>query len=104
MASFPIPSDPVQKEKIMTAVRDVSGQLGLIAAARDVIKETIEKISKEHEIPKKLLTQFAKAYHNSSFAKVVGTNEEFEELTLALQPKSIVDDFETQNGNLEHGE
>ena len=99
MASFPIPSDPVQKEKIMKVVREVSGAKTRIEAERDYIKEAITEIAKETQIPKGLLNKFATAYHKSSFAKVVGTNEEFEALTLALQPKAIVEDFQQLDDN-----
>jgi len=91
MATFPIPSDPVQKDKIMAVVREISGSMTRIEAERDYIKEAVTELAKDQQIPKKLLNQFARAYHKSNFAQVVGTNEEFEELTLALQPKAIVD-------------
>ena len=102
MANFPIPSDPVQKDKIMAVIREVSGSFTRIEAERDYVKEAIGVLAKDQQIPKKLLNQFAKAYYRSNFAEVVGGNEEFEELTMALQPKAIADDFESQNGNLEH--
>jgi uncharacterized FlgJ-related protein len=93
--SFPIPADENQKNKIMSVIREVSGSKSRIEAERDYIKEALGELSKEHQIPKKILNKFATAYHKSNFSEVVGGNEEFEALTLALQPKAIVDDFQT---------
>ncbi|HET8688242.1 MAG TPA: hypothetical protein VFM18_16540 [Methanosarcina sp.] len=89
MANFPIPSDPEQKKQIMDCVREVSASLTRVEAERDLIKEAIKKLSEDTQIPKKILNKFAKAYHKSNFATVVGESEEFEELTLALQPKAL---------------
>lgn len=94
--SFPIPSDPVQKEKIMKIVRDVSGFMAKIDSNKDLIKEQLDGLSKEHQIPKRILNKFVKAYHKNSFAEDVGVNEEFMELTLALQPKAIIPDLKQE--------
>lgn len=94
--SFPIPSDPVQKEKIMSVVRGVSNAMTQIEAHRDFIKDELTAVAKEHQIPKRILNKFVKAYHKSSFAEDVGVNEEFMALTLALQPKAIVPDLQQE--------
>lgn len=93
MANFPIPSDPAQKEKIMSVVRGVSNAWVQMEAHRDFVNEELKAIAKDQQIPIALLRKFAKAYHKSNFSEVVGKNEEFEELTLALQPKAIVEDL-----------
>lgn len=97
MANFPIPADTVQKEKIMGVIREVSGSKTRIEAERDYIKEALGEIAKEFQIPKKIVNKFAADYHKSTFAETVGTNDEYEEFVLALQPKSIVDDFQSGN-------
>lgn len=89
MANFPIPADDQVKKQIMDCVREVSASLTRVEAERDLIKEAIKKLSEDTQIPKKMLNKFARAYHKSNFATVVGESEEFEALTLALQPKAL---------------
>ena len=101
MANFPLPSDPAQKEKIMSVVRGVSGSWAQMEAHREFVSDELKACAKEHQIPRSLLTKFAKAYHKSNFSEVVGKNEEFEELTLALQPKAIVDDLRQEGSDPE---
>lgn len=88
-ANFPIPKDENQIRVIMGKVREISGYFTQIEAHRDMVKEAIAILSEETQIPKKILSKFARSYHKSNFDKVVGESEEFEALTRALQPKAL---------------
>jgi uncharacterized protein YukE len=84
--SFPIPSSPADRNKIMAAVREMSGAMTRMEGEKDYIKETLKKLEDEYNVPKKLLNEVLKAYHKDAANEVREAHAEFEELLDALIP------------------
>lgn len=77
ISDFPSMSDPKNRDKLFKIVRDCSDSLTRIAAERDFIREQITEISKELELPKKLVNKLVKTYFKQNFAEEVVSNEQF---------------------------
>ena len=70
-------SNPVDKKKIKDAISEISNSLTRIEAERELIKDIVDKVSEDHEIPKKTVNALAKVYHKTSYSKVEADHEEF---------------------------
>jgi cytochrome c556 len=84
--SFPIPSNPVDRDAIMKAVKEMSGAMTRAEGEKDYIKETLKKLEETYNIPKKMIQSVLKAYHKDAANEVREANAEFEELLDALIP------------------
>jgi hypothetical protein len=47
---------------------------------KDYIKESIAKVSKDLQLPKKLVSRLIKVYHKQNYDEEVATHEQFEKL------------------------
>jgi cytochrome c556 len=84
--SFPIPSNPVDRDAIMKAMKEMSGAMIRMEGEKDYVKETLKKLEETYNIPKTVLNSVLKAYHKDAVNEVREANSEFEELLDALIP------------------
>lgn len=82
-----IPSDPASREKIKKMVIEISNEMAVIEGHRGVIKDTIDVVAEEFELPKKFVRKMAVAYHRQNFGKQKAEFEDFEELYGAVVEK-----------------
>lgn len=83
--SFAIPQDEVSKKKLRGACQEISDSLTRISAERDLMKDIVDSISKELNIPKKFINKTARAFHKQNFASVATENEQLEILFEVVQ-------------------
>lgn len=75
-----IPSDPAARKKILGAMQEISNSLTRAEAEKDLIRDIVNDLSKEYELPKKILNKMARTYHKRNFSEEVATNDAFETL------------------------
>jgi hypothetical protein len=78
-------SNPVDQTKIKKMLSEISDSYTRISAERDLIKETIEALSEDFDIDKKILRKMAQIYHKQNYSTVEAEQEE-----LALLYESVV--------------
>lgn len=69
-------SNPADRQKIKDAISEISTAMMHIADQRLLIKESIEDLSEQFEIPKKTLRRMAKLYYEQKYNEVQAENEE----------------------------
>ena len=72
-------SEP-DRDKLFKVVKECSDSMTRIEAENDLIKQSILDISKQLEIPKKLVSRLVKVYHKQNFDEEVAVHEQFETL------------------------
>jgi archaellum component FlaC len=77
---FAIPSSPEDLKKIEAALSEASDSLIRIEAERDHIKDIVENIKENFNIPKKHITKMIKVYHQNNFDEVTAEQNTFEVL------------------------
>lgn len=75
-----VPSDPVSREKIKKALQLIGDEWSIIDGHKAVIKETIDAIAEEHELPKKFVRKLAKTMYMQNFKNQEKEFEDFQEL------------------------
>ena len=70
----------VDKAKVLGCLQEISNSLTRIEAERDLIKEILQKMQDEHEIPKKLSRKLAKVYHKRNYEEEVAEQNDFVEV------------------------
>ena len=75
-----VPSDPVNREKIKKALQSIGDEWAIIEGHKAVIKETIDAVAEEHELPKKFVRKLARSYHMQNFDNQRTEFADFEEL------------------------
>jgi hypothetical protein len=65
------------KAEILSCLNEISNSLTRIEAERDLIKEILERMQEEFEIPKKLSRKLAKTYHKKNYEQEVADQEDF---------------------------
>lgn len=70
----------VDKAKVLGCLQEISNSLTRIEAERDLIKEILQKLQDECEIPKKLSRKLARVYHKRSFEEEVAEQNDFVEI------------------------
>jgi hypothetical protein len=68
---------PADKAKILGMLQEISNSLTRVEAERDLIKEILDRLQDECEIPKKLSRKLAKVYHKSNFEEEVAQQNDF---------------------------
>lgn len=69
-------SNPKDQEKIRKMMTEISNSYTRISAERDLIKETIEALSEDFEIDKKILRKMAQIFHKQNYTQVENEQEE----------------------------
>lgn len=73
-----LPSNPTDLKKIDSALEEISNSKTRIEAERELIKEIVDNINEDFDLPKKLINQLAKVYHMRNFAEEVSQQEDFQ--------------------------
>lgn len=68
------------KPKVLSCLQEISNSLTRVEAERDLIKEVLQRLQDEFEIPKKLSRKLAKVYHKRNFEEEVATQNDFVEI------------------------
>lgn len=68
---------PADKAKVLGMLQEISNSLTRVEAERDLIKEILDRLQDECEIPKKLGRKLAKVYHKRSFEEEVAQQNDF---------------------------
>lgn len=68
------------KSKVLSCLQEISNSLTRIEAERDLIKDVLQRLQDEFEIPKKLSRKLAKVYHKRNFEEEVATQNDFVEI------------------------
>ena len=77
---FVIPNDPATIKKIKDACFEISASMTRIEGEKDFIKEAVEELSKDTEIPKKHLNKVARYFHKSNKDQVEAEQSSTNEL------------------------
>ena len=70
----------IDKAKVLGCLQEISNSLTRVEAERDLIKEILQKMQDECEIPKKLSRKVAKVYHKRNFEEEVAEQNDFVEV------------------------
>ena len=87
--AFVIPSNPVDRKKILSTMDSICDALTRISGEKDFIKAEIDAMSEEFEVPKKVLNKFVRTYYAMSFAAVQGDTEDLVAFYEALTGKAV---------------
>jgi len=68
------------REKILGCLQEISNSLTRIEAERDLIKEILQRMQDEFEMPKKLSRKLARVYHKRNFEEEVADQNDFQEV------------------------
>ena len=68
------------KVKILGCLQEISNSLTRIEAERDLIKDILQRMQDEFELPKKLSRKLAKTYHKRNFEEEVACQNDFVEI------------------------
>lgn len=68
----------IDKAKVLGCLQEISNSLTRIEAERDLIKEILQKMQDECEIPKKLSRKLAKTYHKRNYEEEVAEQNDFQ--------------------------
>jgi hypothetical protein len=60
-------------------LKEISNSYARIEAERDLVKEILEKMQDEFELPKKLSRKLARTYHKNNYAEEVAQQNDFSE-------------------------
>lgn len=71
--------NPQHKQGILGCLKEISNSYARIEAERDLVKEILEKMQDEFELPKKLSRKLAKTYHKNNYAEEVAEQNDFTE-------------------------
>ena len=68
----------VDKAKVLGCLQEISNSLTRIEAEHDLIKEILEKMQDECELPKKLSRKLAKVYHKRNYEEEIAEQSDFQ--------------------------
>jgi|TARA_R110000803_G_scaffold181018_2_gene243411 hypothetical protein len=80
MSNIIIPSSPKDLARIKGAMQEVSNSFTRMEAERSFIREAINELSDEVDIPKKILNKMSRVFHKQNMAEVLGEIEDVEAL------------------------
>jgi|TARA_B110000285_G_scaffold217468_1_gene265863 hypothetical protein len=80
MSNIIIPSSPKDLARIKGAMEEVSNSFTRMEAERSFIREAINELSDEVDIPKKILNKMSRVFHKQNMAEVLGEIEDVEAL------------------------
>ena len=73
-------SSEEDRKKLLGVIRECSDALTRASAERDFIREEVKEISKQLDIPKRLVNKMIKVYHKQNFDEEVAVQDQFETL------------------------
>ena len=73
-------SSEADQKKLLDCLRECSASMTRMEGESDYIKESIATVSKNLQLPKKLVSRMVKVYHKQNYDEEVATHEQFETL------------------------
>lgn len=73
-------SNPADREKLLKVIRECSDAMVRAAAEKDFIKEATTDISKQLQLPKKIVQRMIKVYFKQNYDEEVAVHDQFETL------------------------
>jgi len=73
-------SNPADREKLLKVIRECSDSMTRAQAEKDYIKESVNDISKQLQLPKKLVARMVKVYYKQNYDEEVAVHDQFETL------------------------
>lgn len=80
MANVIIPSSEEDRKRIRNAMEEISNSYTRVEAERDFVKDAINALSEEVDVPKNILRKMARIYHKQNMQDVVAEVEDIEAL------------------------
>jgi len=68
----------LDKAKVLGCLQEISNSLTRIESERDLIREVLQKMQDECEIPKKLSRKLARTYHKRNYEEEVAEQSDFQ--------------------------
>jgi hypothetical protein len=68
----------LDRAKVLGCLQEISNSLTRVEAERDLIKEILQKMQDECEIPKKLGRKLARTYHKRNYEEEVAEQSDFQ--------------------------
>ena len=94
MSGIIIPSNPQDQKKIRECMEEISNSYTRTEGERSFVKEAIENLAEEVDIPKKILRKMSRIYHKQNMSAVAGEIED---------TKALMETFTTKLDNNEDG-
>ena len=80
MTNVIIPTSDEDRKRIRGAMEEISNSYTRVEAERDFVKDAINELSEEVDIPKNILRKMARIFHKQNMADVVSEVEDIEAL------------------------
>jgi hypothetical protein len=80
---------PAEKQKLLTALKEISASMTRQEAERDLIKSMKKELREEFEFKTKVLNRLAKTFHKQNFGEEKEIHKEFEELYEVLTAPAV---------------
>lgn len=84
-----LPSNPADQKAIMDAMFQVSAAYTRIEGERDYVKGAIKDLADKFQIPKKILSKFARDYHKNALTEKLNENDDYEAFVSTLVPSVV---------------
>lgn len=75
-----VPSSPEDRRAIKNALQEISNSLTRIEGERDLIKDILQTVQDNQNIPKKYVRKLAKIYHKQNYTEVQQEQDDLETL------------------------
>jgi hypothetical protein len=73
-------SNPADRDKLLKVIREVSHSMAIAQGEKEYIREAIADISKQLQLPKKIVAKMAKVYFKQNYDEEVAVQDQFETL------------------------
>jgi len=81
-----VPSSPEDRKAIKNALQEISSSFTRMEAERDLIKDILQTVQDNQNIPKKYVRKLAKIYHKQNFSEV---QQEFDDVETLYETVTI---------------
>jgi hypothetical protein len=78
--NWALPTSPADLKKINDALNEISSSLTRMEAERDLIKDILQTVEDNYEIPKKYTRKVAKIFHKQNFTQFQKEQDDVESL------------------------
>jgi len=80
MSNITIPSDEQTKKRIRSALEEISNSMTRMGAERDLIKNILQDVEDDTQVPKKYIRKMATIFHKQNLNEVKAENDDVETL------------------------
>jgi len=80
MSNVVIPSDDESKKRIRGALEEISNSMTRMGAERDLIKNILQDVEDDTQVPKKYIRKMATIFHKQNLNEVKAENDDVETL------------------------